>query len=76
MKIPSQLAETFVLAKRPNLPYAGVAIIAAEATPEALEQLLRLYHAKSEDREVLLDAIEVLAARLDRRIMAGDLKLN
>ncbi|MER2249526.1 hypothetical protein ABS772_06305 [Methylorubrum podarium] len=76
LKIPSQLAETFVLAKRPNLPYAGVAIIAAEATPEALERLLRLYNVKRKNREVLLEAIEVLAARLDRRIFAEDLKPN
>ncbi|CAA2144292.1 hypothetical protein MBLL_03415 [Methylobacterium bullatum] len=76
LKIPSQLAETFVLAKRPNLHYAGVAMIAEESTPEALEQLLRLYHVKRTDRQVLLDAIEVLAARLDRRIMPQDLKSN
>ncbi len=76
LKIPLQLAETFVLAKRPNLRYAGAAIIAAEATPEALEQLLRLYHSMETDREVLLDEMEVLAARLDRRIMPQHLKRN
>lgn len=73
LKIPSQLAETFVLAKRPNLPYAGVEIIAAEATHAALEHLLQLYKVANRNRQFLLDTIEVLAARLNCRILAQDL---
>lgn len=72
--IPLNLAERFVRARRANLPYAGVSAIAAEATDDALRSLIGLY--KTVDRDVratILEALEVVAARLGVTIMPEDL---
>lgn len=74
VQIPLDIAETFALAKRPNLPYAGVSAIAAVATPEALELLLSLHQRiKKKNQSIVFDAIEVVASRLNTRIMLKDL---
>ena len=75
IKIPIELAERFALAKRPNLPFAGIAAIAAVASREALNRLISLHHRVSQsNRSTVLDAIEVLASRLNIQVMSEHLE--
>jgi hypothetical protein len=75
VEVPLDLAETFVLAKRPNLPYAGLAVLSAQATRESLDRLLALYRrVKGDRRTSTLDAIEVVASRLNVAITRSDLQ--
>ncbi len=77
VRIPTALAETFTVSIRPNLPYAGVAAIAAEATPEALDRLFILHHRiVPANRQIVIDAIELLASRLNRMVTAEDLRMK
>lgn len=75
VEVPLDLAETFVLAERPNLPYAGLAVFSAHATRESLDRLLALYKRVRGDRRTdTLDAIEVVASRLNVAITKSDLQ--
>ena len=72
--VPLDLAETFILSKRPNLPYAGIKVFSAQASHEALNRLLLLYRKVDRDRQVdILDALEVIANRLGVSITEQDL---
>ena len=74
--IPLKLAERFVLAKRANLPFAGISAIAAEATDDALRSLIGLYKTVPlalDLRASIFDALEVVAARLGVTVMPEDL---
>lgn len=77
VQIPFDLAETFALSSTPNLPYAGIAAIAAHATPEALDRLFDLYHRIDQDhRSDVLDAIELVSSRLNIRIPPERIRLK
>jgi hypothetical protein len=68
--LPLRVGEEFARASRPNLIYAGIEVIAAHASREALELLLRLYNDSTEwdKRGSLSEAIETLSGRLSLSI--------
>jgi hypothetical protein len=72
--IPLDFAAMFVRAKRPNLPFAGIAAIGAWANEEALQLLITL--CKSVDREFrsyIFEELEVVAGRLGVTLAPKDL---
>jgi len=77
--LPLSVAERLARARRPNVPYAAVSMIAAHSTREALEALLRLYadFADWVFRDLILSSIEILSGRLGLTIRrAGDDRLT
>jgi hypothetical protein len=63
--LPLAVGERFARASRPNVPYAGIAAVAAHADRVALDLLLQLHNDSSEDmHDQLLESIETLAGRL------------
>jgi hypothetical protein len=74
VQIPFALAEAFALANRANLQFAGIGAIETVANSEALERLISIYQKiGKESRSTVFSAIEVVASRLNVRIMAKDL---
>lgn len=65
-QIPLDLADRLARAKRPNVPFAGIAAIEAHGDRTALNLLLRLHRETKEwfDRSALEGAIEKLASKL------------
>ena len=68
------VGERLVRSVRPNVPYAGIAIIRDHADRPALGLLVRLHNELADGfvRESLSDAIETLAARLDLSVNRVD----
>jgi catechol 2,3-dioxygenase-like lactoylglutathione lyase family enzyme len=63
--LPLAVGERFARASRPNVPYAGIAAIAAHADRAALDLLLQLHNDSSERmRDTFSESIETLAGRL------------
>jgi NACHT domain len=65
--LPLDEAERLVRTDRMNVPRAGVGVISAHGTREALDVLLRLYH-ETDDwfrRDMIATAVESLSAKLD-----------
>lgn len=65
-QIPLDLAERLARAKRPNVPYAGVAAIEGHGDRRALDLLLKLHRDTKDwsDRSTIEGAIEKLASKL------------
>jgi hypothetical protein len=62
--IPLHAAERFARARRPNLPYAGIAAIAAHADRPALNLLVQLHGQIDGFKAEALETLEILAGRL------------
>jgi len=64
--LPLPLAEHFVRAKRPNVPYSGVNAIAAHGDRSALDLLIALHNEPpiADLQNTLFEAIEPIAGRL------------
>jgi hypothetical protein len=65
-QIPLDLADRLARAKRPNVPFAGIAAIEAHGDRPALDLLLRLHRETKDwlDRSTLEGAVEKLASKL------------
>jgi hypothetical protein len=75
--IPLHVAERFARAQRPNLPYAGIAAIAAHADRPALDLLVQL-HEQIDDwhfKSLVVEALEILAGRLGVTLRKRDGRL-
>jgi hypothetical protein len=75
--LPLDVAERFVLAKRPNVPYAGVSAVEAHGNLEAMDLLIKLHNDASEWhlKDTLANSIESMAAKLGIVIRRSDKSL-
>jgi NACHT domain len=76
--LPLPLAERFVRANRPNVPYAGVNAIAARGDRSALDLLITLHNEppKADLRSTLFEAIEPIAGRLGVTVVRDGQRLE
>jgi hypothetical protein len=75
--LPLHAAERFARARKPNVPYAGIAAVGAHADRSAVDLLVRLYsemndwHLKSQ----VMETLETLSGRLGLTLRKHDEKL-
>jgi hypothetical protein len=76
--LPLEVCERFARAARPNVPYAGISVIAAHADRAALDLLIRLHNdpPKRDLQSTLSESIEPLAARLGLTIVRSGQNLK